>query len=92
MVHQHTGVPERWFPRKDLDAESNAPDILSGRAVDDAGLRKIGADAWFDRAEAGSYEVLEQTISVGNDEILSLVVIADEEMLEEAESFSARRR
>jgi Zn-dependent peptidase ImmA (M78 family) len=86
------GVPERWFPRKDLDEESSAPDILSGRTGDDAGLRKIGADAWFDRTEAGRYEVLEQTISVGSDEILSLIVIGDEEMLEETESFSARRR
>jgi hypothetical protein len=80
------GVPERWFPRKDLDDDSSAPDVLSGRTNDDAGLRRVGADAWFDRAEAGKYEVLEQTISIGSDEILSLVVIADEEMLEEIDS------
>ena len=86
------GVPDRWFPRKDLDNESSAPDVLSGRAGDDAGLRKIGADAWFDRIEAARYEALEQTISVGTDEILSLIVIGDEEMLEDTESFSARRR
>lgn len=86
------GVPERWFPREDLDDESSAPDVLSGRTGDDAGLRKIGADAWFDRAEAGRYEVLEQTISVGSEEVLSLVVIADEAMLEETESFWPRRR
>ena len=86
------GVPERWFPRKDLDEESSAADVLSGRAGDNAGLTKIGADAWFDRAEAGKYEVLEQTISIGSDEILSLVILADEEMLEETESFRTRRR
>lgn len=86
------GVPERWIPRKDLDEGSRAPDVLSGRVGDDAGLRKIGADAWFDRTEAGRYDVLEQTISVGTDEILSLIVIGDEEMLEDIESFQARRR
>jgi hypothetical protein len=83
---------ERWFPSKGLDEESSAPDVLSGRAGDDASLRKIGADAWFDRTEAGRFEVLEQTISIGSDEILSLVIIADEEMLEETDSSPARRR
>jgi hypothetical protein len=34
------GVADRWFPRKDLDNESSAPDVLSGRAGDDAGLRR----------------------------------------------------
>lgn len=85
------GVPERWFPRKDLDGDSSAPNILSGRTVDDATPRKIGADAWFDGPEASHYDVLEQTISVGSDEILSLVVITDEAMLEERDTFSRRR-
>ena len=56
-----------------------------------SGPRKIGADAWFDWPEAGRYDVQEQSISIGNEEVLTLIVIAEEAMLEEAETFSGRR-
>lgn len=87
-------VPDRWFPREDLDAESFAIGVLFGGKPDDAMPRKIGADAWFDRPEAGRYEVREQTIRSGDDEILTLVLIEDEPMLEEwgrSSGFRARR-
>jgi hypothetical protein len=45
--------------------------------------RKIPADAWFDRSEAGQYDVHEQTIRTGDEEILTLVLIRDPKMLEE---------
>ena len=44
---------------------------------------KIEADAWFDRQEAAKYEVLEQTIRIGEKEILSIISIDDGDMLEE---------
>jgi Zn-dependent peptidase ImmA (M78 family) len=65
-------VPDRWFPRKDLAAESFAFGVLFGHKADDTFPRKIGADAWFDRTEAERYEVREQTIQTANDEILTL--------------------
>jgi Zn-dependent peptidase ImmA (M78 family) len=76
-------VPNRWFPRDELDAESFAFGVLFGRAAEDAMPRKIGADAWFDRNEADRYVVHEQTIRSGEDEILTLILISDPKMLEE---------
>ena len=76
-------VPSRWFPRDDLDADSFAFGVLHGGKPDDAMPRKIGADAWFDRQDAEKYEVQEQTIRTGADEVLTLILITDHEMLEE---------
>jgi hypothetical protein len=74
-------VPDRWFPREDLAAESFAFTVLFGGGADDRFPRKIGADAWFDRWDAERFEVYEQTIRTGDDEILTLVRIDDEAML-----------
>jgi hypothetical protein len=74
-------VPERWFPRAELAAETFAFDILFGTATEDRFPRRIGADAWFDRWDAERYEVYEQTIRISDDEILTLVRIDDDAML-----------
>ena len=50
---------------------------------DDPIPRKIDADAWFDRRDAGKFIVHEQTIRTAPDEILTLVLINDPEMLDE---------
>jgi hypothetical protein len=76
-------VPSRWFPKDELDADSFAFGVLFGKASDDPAPRKIGADAWFDRRDADKYLVYEQTIRSASDEILTLVLISDPEMLEE---------
>lgn len=74
-------VSKRWFPRQDLAHDSFAFSVLFAGAPDDKFPRRIGAEAWFDRWEAERYEVHEQTIRVGDDEILSLVRIDDQAML-----------
>ncbi len=76
-------VPERWFPQSQLDSDSFAYDVQFGSEPDGTRLRKIDADAWFDRRDAGRFELLEQTITVGPDETLTLLVFTDEEMLDE---------
>ncbi len=76
-------VPDRWFPRDELDSESNAFDLLFGQGKELQTPSTIGADAWFDRNGAGSYEVKEQSIRTGPDEILTIVLITDAEMLAE---------
>jgi len=87
------GVPERWFPQDTLDPESFAFQVLHGQAPEDAVPRLVGADAWFDRSEAGKYEVREQTIRIGPDRILTMVLIRDDEMLDEWNtSYQTRRR
>ena len=72
----------KWFPRNDLDAESFAMSVLFGNGSEDSSPRKIGADAWFDRREAERFEVHEQTIRTGYDEILTLILISDLAMLD----------
>ena len=75
------GLPDRWFPRADLAAESFAFDVLFGAHEEDKFPRKIGADAWFDRWDAERYDVHEQTIRTGDEEILTLVRIDDDARL-----------
>jgi IrrE N-terminal-like domain len=85
-------VPERWFPRGDLAAETFAFGVLFSDQPEDAFPRKIQADAWFEHREAERYEVQEQTIRTAANEILTLVILADEEMLREYGNSAARRR
>jgi Zn-dependent peptidase ImmA (M78 family) len=76
-------VPERWFPRDTLDADSCAFEALHGGKPDHPWPRKVGADAWFDRREATNFEVQEQTVRTGDSEILTLVLIIEHAMIEE---------
>lgn len=66
--------------------------MLFSNQHEDAFSRKIQADAWFERREAERYEVQEQTIRTAANEILTLVILADEEMLREYGNSAARRR
>jgi hypothetical protein len=74
-------LPKRWFPRQDLADDSFALGVLFGGAPEDTFPRRTGAEAWFDRWEAERYEVHEQTMRIGDDEILTMVRIDDDAML-----------
>ncbi len=76
-------VPSRWFPKEQLDSESLALEVVFGDRSENASPRVIGADAWFDCQEATRYEVYEQSIRVGPDDVLTILMLNDEEMLEE---------
>jgi hypothetical protein len=84
-------VPKHWFPKADLDAESFAFDVLHAGKLSDTHPRKIGADAWFDRRNAGTYEIHEQTMRIGAGETLTLLLISDSSMLEDEETRTYRR-
>ena len=75
-------MPSRWFPRDDLDANSYAFDVLFGDK-DRSRIVKMGAAAWFDRSEAGRYEIFEETIRIGVGEILTLLTFSAPKMLED---------
>lgn len=79
------GVPSRWFPRSDLDADSFAFGALFSDTVEKR-PRKIGAEAWFNRREAERYDIVEHTVKTGDDEIITLLLLEDEEMLQEREA------
>lgn len=85
-------VPDRWFPRDELDRDSYAFETLYGSKVEQTHPRKIGADAWFDRRGAERHEMLEHTFPLPNDEILTLLTFTDAEMMEEQDTWSYRRR
>jgi hypothetical protein len=74
-------VPERWFPRSELDHESFAFTTLFGGVPDDRGPRRIGTDAWFDRAEAADYDIHEETFQVARDQICTVLLFSDPKML-----------
>lgn len=74
-------VPDRWFPRDELDAESAAMDVLHGKC-ERTPRTLIGADAWFDRREAERYEVFEQTVRIATGDALTLLTFKSSEMLE----------
>ena len=76
-------ISDRWFPQDTLDSESFAFGVTFGSQPNDPMPRKIGADAWFDRDEAQRYEVQEQTLRTGDDDILTLILIRDASMLED---------
>ncbi len=73
-------VPSRWFPRDDLDTESCAFALLFGAGPEEAFPRRIGADAWFDRAEAQRYELLEQSYALPNGDVMIVLLLNDPKM------------
>ena len=81
--HRGRDVPEFFYPPRRIDPDSFADDVLRGKTRK-TGVHKIGADAWVDRWNADLFEVVEQTYSVGNGEILTMVWWQDESQLEDA--------
>jgi hypothetical protein len=75
-------IPEKWFPRDDLDSDSYAMEVLYGK-TDHSRRVLIGADAWFTRWDAHKYEIYEETCRTIDGEVLVLLVFRDEEMLED---------
>lgn len=74
-------VGERWFLRRTLDPQSNAHDILHKGARDDISLSLMDADTWFDTEGADRYELAEQSFRVGDDEVMTLLVLKSEHMM-----------
>jgi Zn-dependent peptidase ImmA (M78 family) len=76
-------VPEHWMPKALLDANSSAMEVLYGMREGDLMPRKIKAEAWFDCWETRGYDIYEQTIRVGDGEVLTILLLTDQRMLEE---------
>jgi Zn-dependent peptidase ImmA (M78 family) len=71
-------VPGFWFPRLELDAESPAFELLFRGGREDTFPRRIGANAWFEFRGAERYEVQEQSFTLPNNEIMTLLVLPEE--------------
>lgn len=71
-------IPGWWFPKVDLDSESNAFEMVFGGAAEMPRPMKIGADAWFDFRNVQRFEIQEQSFLLPNDEVLTLLILPDE--------------
>lgn len=76
-------LPDRWFPKDQLEIDASAFDILFGQTGNDRKPERIPAQAWFDRKEAERFEILEQSIRLSSQEVLSIITLFNEEMLDE---------
>ena len=83
-------VPERWFPQAELSADSYAIDVMYGKRVGHTPAI-MDADTWFDRREASGLQLYEQSIQIVSQEVLTLLVPKDDEMLDDLESMRSRR-
>ena len=75
-------MPDSLFPRKELDSDSFAFDVLYGEKRE-SGIHVMDGDTWFGHWKAGQYELYEETAKVGDEEVLTLLTWKDESMLEE---------
>lgn len=67
-------VPDKWFPRAEVDPSSSAFPVLFGD-VDRTTPRSISASAWFDRFETNDYRITEQSVKAHGGEILTLLTL-----------------
>lgn len=81
-------VPEHFYPRRDLDPESFAADVLAGR-IDRSRPSKVMADAWLDVRGADRYEIVEQSFRARDGGVLTMLWWQDEAQIEAA--FAERR-
>lgn len=74
-------VPDRWFPKQQLDPRSLAFDVQFGANLGMKVPRKVPAAAWFELREAERYDLIEQTVRSHNGETLTMLEIVDSGML-----------
>ena len=74
-------VPDRWFPANSLDHDTYAFDLLHGARTEQTTPRKAGAEAFFDRHGADQFEVYKQSFRTADQEILTIVILFDHNML-----------
>jgi hypothetical protein len=73
-------VPDRWFPKDELDHESFAFPLLFGSGPEETMPRRIGADAWFDRRGAEEQDLLEQSYRLPDDQICTILTADSDEV------------
>lgn len=73
-------VAEAWFPKESPDPESYAFDLSFDAKKLAAGPHKVEADAWFDRWNANRFEVVEDSVRIG-DYVYSILLLENEGFL-----------
>lgn len=75
-------VPSWWFPKKRVDKDSFAYDLLT-RGTECNTPRKQSADTWFDNDNADEFEVLEQCFTPAPGKVLVTLYLSDAGMFEQ---------
>ena len=84
-------VPDRWFPKAELDQRTHAFDVVFSKRPNNPTPYRISADAWFEVWGASELHVGEQTLRYDNG-ALTLITVLDSEMLEQSnDKFSTKR-
>jgi hypothetical protein len=73
-------VPEQFFPPIEISGDSSALDIQFGEGQRSK-QKMVNGNIWFDCRDAERIELYEQSIKVNKNEILTLLVFKDAEML-----------
>lgn len=76
-------VDRRWAPRLRVEPGSHGHGILSGSLGDQSHPETVSAEDWFENDDAHCFEVTEQSFRCLDGEVLTLIVLRDEEMLAE---------
>ena len=78
-----SSVDRRWTPRLRVEPGSHAHGILSGGLGDQPCPEMVSAEDWFENDDAHRFEVTEQSFRCLDGEVLTLIVLRDEDMLAE---------
>ena len=75
-------VPDRWFPRSDLQPGSPAFKSLYSGAPEAKQPVASRASWWFDHPAAERFTVAEQSFGLPNDQLATLLLLTDKKMLD----------
>lgn len=74
-------VPRRWLPKRTLDADTFAHDLVT-KGTECPTPRKQSAEAWFENDDADEFEVLEQCYSPRPGQVMVVVYLSDAGMFD----------
>lgn len=76
-------VPDKWFPKDELNYESMTFEALFGGRQVSPRAKRISADAWFDCRDAQRYDVTELVLWADDKSATTLLLFEEDRMLED---------
>jgi IrrE N-terminal-like domain len=70
-------VNASWFPSSELSSDSSAFLMVFGKGPSAMPPKSLSASKWFPRLDASRYEVIEESIRVAGNEVLTLLAFKD---------------
>ena len=74
-------IPDRWFPRTDLQPESPTFGMLFRGGPEAKQPKTVKASCWFDNPIADRFTITEQSFELSNGKVATLVQLNDPKML-----------